>query len=135
MSKEVTAVSEGERTTTAEVRDFEVTVDPAAKSAPGPLENLLAAYAGDYVTALRVAADQLDVGELGNIEITATGETTKENEIELEKLESIHFEVRLENTIGDMHNALEKRASLLSKTNYFVRDILQAEVDIEDGAI
>nr|WP_309221875.1 hypothetical protein [Halorussus sp. MSC15.2] len=89
MTKEVTTVSEEGYKSENQVRDFEVTIDATGEDAPDTLESLLAAYGSCYVPALRVGAEQRDVGDLGRIEIDVSGDLNDDD-----KLDAVQFTVR-----------------------------------------
>ncbi|WP_435346983.1 OsmC family protein [Haloarchaeobius sp. HRN-SO-5] len=129
MSKEVHSVSEEGYSTHNEVRDFESTIDATGEVGPDTLEALLAAYASCYVPALRVGAEQRQAGDLGRIEIDSTGELNDDD-----KLESIHFDIRVAGDIGDKGDAVVTRAHELCKVGSAVKGSLVADVDIEGNA-
>lgn len=130
MTKQVTTVSEEGFEATSEIRDFEVSMDSAGESAPDTLESLLAAYASCYVPALRVGAKQRDVGELGRIEIEATGETN-----ENDKLASVAFDIRVEATVDDEGaDATIERANELCKVHDALKPDLHAATSLEGDA-
>jgi uncharacterized OsmC-like protein len=126
MAKEVHSVSEEGYSTTNQIRDFETTVDATGEEAPGTLEALLAAYASCYVPALRVGAEQRDAGDLGRVEIDATGDLNDDD-----KLESVAFDVTTDGDIDeDKTEAVIERADELCKVGDAVKGDLEAEVSI-----
>jgi len=126
MAKEVHSVSEEGYSTTNQIRDFETTVDATGEEAPDTLEALLAAYASCYVPALRVGAEQRDAGDLGRVEIDATGELNDDD-----KLESVSFDVTTDADIDDdTKEAVIERANELCKVGDAVKGSLKAEVSI-----
>ncbi|MFW5934265.1 MAG: OsmC family protein [Halolamina sp.] len=130
MSKEVTTVSEDGYASTTEIRDFSVDIDPGGESAPDTLESLLASYGACYVPALRVGAQQRDVGELGEIELSITGELNDDD-----KLDSIHFDIAVENDVSDAEGqeAID-RAFDLCKVHDALKSSLHAETSFEGDA-
>ncbi|NHX35573.1 MULTISPECIES: OsmC family protein [Halolamina] len=130
MSKQVTTVSEDGYASTTEVRDFSVDIDPGGESAPDTLESLLASYGACYVPALRVGAKQRDVGELGKIELSITGELNDDD-----KLESVHFDVAVENDVSEADGAEAiDRAFDLCKVHDALKSELHAETTFEGDA-
>ncbi|WP_135534370.1 MULTISPECIES: OsmC family protein [Halostella] len=126
MAKEVHSVSEEGYSTTNQIRDFETTVDATGEEAPDTLEALLAAYASCYVPALRVGAEQRDAGDLGRIEIDATGDLNDDD-----KLESVSFDVTTDADVDDdKKEAIIERADELCKVGDAVKGDLKAEVSI-----
>jgi len=130
MSKQVTTVSEDGYASTTEVRDFSVDIDPGGESAPDTLESLLASYGACYVPALRVGAKQRDVGELGKVELSITGELNDDD-----KLDGIHFDIAVENDVSeaDGEEAID-RAFDLCKVHDALKGDLHAETTFEGDA-
>jgi len=130
MSKQVTTVSEDGYASTTEIRDFSVDIDPGGESAPDTLESLLASYGACYVPALRVGAKQRDVGELGEIELSITGELNDDD-----KLESIHFHIAVGADVTEEEGAEAiDRAFDLCKVHDALKSDLHAETTFEGGA-
>jgi organic hydroperoxide reductase OsmC/OhrA len=125
MAKEVHSTSTEGYSTTNQIRDFETTVDATGEEAPDTLESLLAAYTSCYVPALRVAAEQRDVGDLGEITIDATGELNDDD-----KLESIAFEIETEAGVGDKGDQVIERANELCKVHDALKESLYAEISL-----
>ncbi|WP_121821377.1 OsmC family protein [Halostella salina] len=127
MAKEVHSVSEEGFSTTSQIREFETTIDAEGEEAPDTLEALLAAYAACYVPALRVGAQQRDAGDLGRIEIDATGELNDDD-----KLESVSFAVSTDADLDDDTGAaVAERAHELCKVGDAVKESLVADVTFE----
>ncbi|ELY52014.1 OsmC family protein [Natronolimnohabitans innermongolicus] len=130
MTKEVTTVSEEGFSATNEIRDFETTIDATGEEAPDTLETLLATYASCYVPALRVGGEQRDAGDLGRVEIDATGDLNDDD-----KLESVSFDVRVEASVDDeTAEKVIERANELCKVHDAVKSDLHAETSIEGDA-
>ncbi|HMB50307.1 OsmC family protein [Natronoarchaeum rubrum] len=125
MAKEVHSTSTEGYSTTNQIRDFETTVDATGEEAPDTLEALLAAYSSCYVPALRVAAEQRDVGDLGEISIDVTGELNDDD-----KLESVAFDVETEADVGDKADDVIERANELCKVHDALKESLGAEVNL-----
>lgn len=130
MSKQVTTVSEEGYASTTEVREFSVDIDPGGESAPDTLEALLASYGACYVPALRVGAQQRDVGELGRIELDITGELNDDD-----KLESVHFDIAVGADVSEEEGqeAID-RAFDLCKVHDALKSGLHAETSFEGNA-
>ncbi|MFC4450450.1 OsmC family protein [Halorussus aquaticus] len=130
MTKEVTTVSEEGYKSENQVRDFEVTIDATGEDAPDTLESLLAAYGSCYVPALRVGAEQRDVGDLGRIEIDVSGDLNDDD-----KLDAVQFTVRTEAEIdGGKADEVVERADELCKVHDALKGELAADVTVEGGA-
>ncbi|WP_053947456.1 OsmC family protein [Halolamina sediminis] len=130
MSKQVTTVSEDGYASTTEIRDFSVDIDPGGESAPDTLESLLASYGACYVPALRVGAKQRDVGELGEIELSITGELNDDD-----KLESVQFDIAVGADVTEEEGAEAiDRAFDLCKVHDALKSDLHAETTFEGDA-
>lgn len=130
MVKEVTTISEEGYKAENQVREFEVTIDSTGEEAPDTLESLLAAYGSCYVPAIRVAAEQRGVGDLGRIEIDVTGDTNDDD-----KLDAIQFAIKTETTIeDDKADQVIERANELCKVHDAVKQQLKADMTVESGA-
>ncbi|PSP54515.1 hypothetical protein BRC82_10050 [Halobacteriales archaeon QS_1_67_19] len=131
MAKEVTTVSEEGYQADNQIRDFDLTIDATGEEAPDTLEALLAAYTSCYVPALRVGAEQRGVGDLGRIEIDATGELNDDDD----KLQSVRFTVRTETDIDDdQADEVVARANQLCKVHDALKAELEADVTVDGGA-
>ncbi|WP_137286760.1 OsmC family protein [Halorussus salinisoli] len=131
MTKEVTTVSEEGYKSENQVRDFEVTIDATGEDAPDTLESLLAAYGSCYVPALRVGAEQRDVGDLGRIEIDVTGDLNDDD-----KLDAVQFTVKTETEMDDEQaGRVVERADQLCKVHDALKTDLEADVTVEGGAL
>ena len=130
MTKEVTTVSTEGFASTTSVRNYTVDIDPSGETAPDTLESLLASYAACYMPALRVAAKQRDVGELGRVEIAVSGELNEDD-----KLRAIAFDIAVETPIDDDQGAnVIERANELCKVHDAVKPELKAAMSIEGGS-
>jgi uncharacterized OsmC-like protein len=130
MSKHVTTVSEAGYESTTEIRDFSVDIDPGGESAPDTLESLLASYGACYVPALRVGAQQRDVGDLGKIELSITGDLNDDD-----KLSGIEFDIAVEADVTEEEgqDAID-RAFDLCKVHDALKGELHAETNFEGDA-
>ncbi|USZ68292.1 OsmC family protein [Halorussus salilacus] len=130
MTKEVTTTSEAGFQADNRIRDFDHTIDATGEEAPDTLEALLAAYASCYVPALRVGAEQRDVGDLGKVEIDVEGGLDDDD-----KLDSVTFVVRTEAELDDEQaEAVVERANELCKVHDALKESLAAEVEVQGGA-
>jgi uncharacterized OsmC-like protein len=127
MSKQVTTVSEEGYSADNDIRDFEMTIDSTGEEAPDTLETLLAAYGSCYVPALRVGAEQRDVGDLGRVEIDVNGDLNDED-----KLKAVQFTVRTEADMDDEQaDKVVTRANQLCKVHDALKAELEASVTVE----
>jgi uncharacterized OsmC-like protein len=130
MTKEVTTTSEEGYASDNQIRNFDRTIDATGEEAPDTLEAVLAAYASCYVPALRVGAEQRDVGDLGRIEIDADGGLKDDD-----KLESVQFTIMTEATMDDgQAEQVVERANELCKVHDALKSDLEADVTVQGGA-
>lgn len=130
MSKQATTISEEGFSATNEIRNFETTIDANGEDGPDTLESLLAAYGSCYVPALRVGGQQRGVDELGKIEIESTGELNDDD-----KLESIHFDIRVEADVDDeTGQKIIERGFELCKVHDALKEGLHADTSFEGDA-
>jgi len=130
MSKQVTTISEEGFAAQNDIRDFSVDIDATGEEAPDTLESLLAAYGSCYVPALRVGAEQRDVGDLGRIEIDVEGELNDDD-----KLEAVSFDVETEADVDDDEaEKVIERADELCKVHDALKESLAADVSVRGGA-
>ena len=126
MPKEVTTTSEEGFVMHNSMGDYESTIDATGEDGPDTLESLLAAYASCYVPALRVAAEQRDAGDLGHIEIVATGELNDDD-----KLAAISFDISTDADLDDdQADAVVDRANALCKVHDAMKESLHADVSL-----
>jgi uncharacterized OsmC-like protein len=130
MTKEVTTTSEEGYASDNQIRDFDRTIDATGEAAPDTLEAVLAAYASCYVPALRVGAEQRDVGDLGRIEIDADGDLNDDD-----KLEAVQFTIRTEAEVDDQQaDDVVARANELCKVHDALKSDLAADVTVQGDA-
>ena len=130
MSKNVTTISDEGYQSDNQIRDFERTIDATGEGAPDTLEAVLAAYGSCYVPALRVGAEQRDVGDLGRVEIDVNGDLNDDD-----KLKSVEFTVRTEAELDDEQaDEVVTRANQLCKVHDALKGGLEADVTVESGA-
>lgn len=126
MAKRVRTTSEDGFSSTTEIRDYSIAIDPSGEDAPDTLEMLLATYAACYTPALRVGADQRGVGDLGHVEFEVTGDLNEDD-----KLAAIAFEITTDTEI-DAESAAEiiDRANQLCKVHDAVKSSLKATISL-----
>lgn len=130
MAKNVYTTSEEGFASTTEAGDDRITIDATGETSADTLEYLLASYASCYVPALRVAAEQRDVGDLGAIEIAVTGDLN-----ESDKLDAIAFEATTDADVdASSATALRERADELCKVHDALKGSLEAHVTIDGHA-
>lgn len=130
MTLETTTVSAEGFSSTSQIRDFEIDIDPSGESSPDTLETLLADYAACAVPAFRVGAEQRGVDDLGHLEIDATGELNEDD-----KLESIAFDVSVEADITDEQaDQIIERVEALCKVHDALKDSLKADITLTGNA-
>lgn len=126
----VTTTSESGFASESEIREFAWDIDPSGEDAPDTLEALIAAYAACFVPALRVGAEQRNVGELGRVEIDATGDLNDDD-----KLAAIAFDIKVAADVSqeDAERAVD-RAEDLCKVHDAVKQQLKASMSITPNA-
>lgn len=128
MPAHVTTVSTSGFASTTDVREFAVDLDPSGDDAPDTIESLLASYGACFIPALRVAAEQRDVGDLGGITIDVTGELDDDG-----KLTDIAFAISTEAALAaDERDRVVDRAFELCKVHAAIRPGLHATVTFDD---
>jgi uncharacterized OsmC-like protein len=126
MAKSVHTTSSEGFSSENQIRDFDLTIDATGESGPDTLEALLAAYASCYVPALRVAAEQRDAGDLGEVAIDATGELNDDD-----KLDAVRFDISTDAALDDDTAAsIVERANELCKVHDALKSSLAAEVSL-----
>lgn len=130
MTKEAHTVSEEGFTSTSEIRDFELFVDPGGDEAPDTIEVLLADYAACSVPAWRVGAQQRGVDDLGRLEIDVSGEVNDDG-----KLESVSLDASVETELEDgKAEEIVERVEALCKVHDALKESLHADMTLEGGA-
>lgn len=126
MAKQATTTSEEGFSSTSQVREFSIALDPSGEGAPDTLESLLATYAACYMPALRVGAEQRGAPDLGRIEIDVSGELNDDD-----KLASTAFEIRVDADIdAETAEAVVERAFELCKVHDALKQPLHATVTL-----
>ncbi len=108
------------------IREHSLDIDATGENSADTQEVLLATYGSCYVPALRVAAKQRDIGDLGEIQIDISGDLNDDD-----KLESITFDVSTETDLSsDEADAIVDRANELCKVHAALKKSLGAKVNI-----
>lgn len=124
---EVTTTSDEGFSAENQIRDFNIDIDATGEDAPDTLEVLLATYASCYVPALRVGAEQRDVGDLGKIEIDVDGSLNDDD-----KLKAVSFTVKTATEMTDEQaDKVVTRANQLCKVHDALKAELEADVSVE----
>ncbi|WP_158056751.1 OsmC family protein [Halorussus halophilus] len=128
---EVTTTSDEGFSAENQIRDFNIDIDATGEDAPDTLEVLLATYGSCYVPALRVGAEQRDVGDLGKIEIDVDGSLNDDD-----KLKSVSFTVKTATEMTDEQaEKVVTRANQLCKVHDALKAELEADVSVESGSL
>lgn len=126
MTKSVQSTSEDGFTSTIEFADSTLTIDATGQETADTLDHLLGVYAACYVPAFRVAAEQRNIGELGEMEFEITGELN-----ESDKLEAIAFDMQVDADLdADEVATIVERASSLCKVHDALKESLHAQITI-----
>ena len=127
MTIDVTTVSESGFSSVTNTDSYTIDIDPTGEEAPDTLESLLGTYAACYIPALRVGAEQRDVGDLGEVSISVTGELNDDG-----KLAAVSFSVQVESQLDeDQSAAVIERANSLCKVHDALKSDLHANVSIQ----
>ncbi|MFB6164665.1 MAG: OsmC family protein [Haloarculaceae archaeon] len=122
--------NESDYEATSDVGDAQLTVHATGKTAPSPNEVLLADYASCFSFAVRAAARDGDVDDLGRMEVDARGQLDADDD-----LESVRFTLRVESQLADTtENRLLEDAHDLCHVEAALHDGLIADVEVETDA-
>jgi organic hydroperoxide reductase OsmC/OhrA len=124
----VSRSTEGYATSSA-IGDWELTIDATDQEGPNPNAVLAADYASCFIPAFRVGADQEGFDDLGTIEVMVHAALDDSDD-----LESISFDISVEASLGDSVDDVVARAEEICHVHAALRDDLQADVSVEDGA-
>jgi organic hydroperoxide reductase OsmC/OhrA len=124
----VSRSTEGYATSSA-IGDWELTIDATDQEGPNPNAVLAADYASCFIPAFRVGADQEGFDDLGTIEVMVHAALDDSDD-----LESISFDISVEASLGDSVDDVVARAEDICHVHAALRDDLQADVSVEDGA-
>jgi organic hydroperoxide reductase OsmC/OhrA len=124
----VSRSTEGYATSSA-IGDWELTIDATDQEGPNPNAVLAADYASCFIPAFRVGANKEGFDDLGTIEVIVHA-ALDENE----DLESISFDISVEESLGDAVDDVVARAEDICHVHAALRDDLQADISVADGA-
>lgn len=125
----VESTSEEGYATESRVGDFAVTIDATDELGPNPNAMLVADYASCFIPAFRVGAQQRDLDDIGKIVIESEADLDDEDD-----LAAIRFHVHVEADLGDEVEEVVARAEDICHVHTALREELQAEVTVTDGA-
>ena len=109
------------------VGEFELKLDADGEEGPQTNPTLVATYAGCWIPAFRVAAQQRDVEDLGRIEIDAEADLDDDDD-----LEAIRFKIKTEADLGEKKEEIVERAHEICHVDAALREELRADVVVED---
>jgi uncharacterized OsmC-like protein len=127
---ETTSVSEQGFVTNSQVGDFSLTIDATDEEGPNPNAVLVADYASCYLPAFRVAGQQRDHDDLGQLQIDAEADIDGDDD-----LSAIRFDLYVEEDLDD--SELEELVSLgeeICHVHAALREELHADISVEGGA-
>ena len=93
---ETSTVSEEGFATTSQIGDYELAVDATGKEGPTAQEVLVADYAACFLPAFRVAGQQQDHDDLGQVQIDADADMNDNDD-----LTAIRFDIHVEEDVDD----------------------------------
>ena len=126
---ELTSTSTEGYATTNRIGDWELTVDATGEDGPDPNQVLAADYASCFVPALRVAANKEGYEDLGTVEVDVDAELDDGDD-----LASIAFDIHVEASFGGDADDVVARAKDICHVHSAVREELQADIAVNDGA-
>lgn len=131
MSITFTATSDEGFTTAATIRDLPLEIDATGNDTPNTLETLLGTYVACFVPALRVGAEQRDIGELGTIDFEVEGQLNDDD-----KLEAISFDIETDAELSaDEIEAVVERAESLCKVHDALKSELAASITLNGTTV
>ena len=116
-------------TTSSAIGDWELTIDATDQQGPNPNAVLAADYASCFIPAFRVGADQEGFDELGTVEVLVHATLDDGDD-----LESISFDISVEASLGDAADDVVARAEDICHVHAALREDLQADISVDDGA-
>jgi uncharacterized OsmC-like protein len=126
---EVTSTSTEGYATRSELGEWELMVDATDQEGPNPNAVLAADYASCFIPALRVGASKEGFDDLGTVEIEVSADLDEDDD-----LESIAFDLAVEASLDDANGDVIARAENICHVHAALREELQAEITVEDGA-
>ncbi|MEF8820680.1 MAG: OsmC family protein [Halovenus sp.] len=114
--------------TTNVIGDWELAIDATGEEGPDPNQVLVADYASCFIPAFRVGANKEGFSDIGTVNIEAYADIDEEDD-----LESIYFDVHVEESLGDSIEDVVDRAEDICHVHTALREELHAEVTVEDS--
>lgn len=111
------------------VGDFELKLDGDGEDGPHTNPTLVATYAGCWIPALRAAAQEHEIEDLGRVEVDSEADLDEEGD-----LDAIRFRVKTEHALGEDKDEIVDKAHEFSHVDAALREDLQADVVLEDDA-
>ncbi len=108
--------------------EWELIVDALSEDGPSPNEVLAADYASCYIPALRVAAGKYNYDDIGEVEVEVAADLDEDDD-----LESIAFEVSVEESLGNEEQDIVELAEDICHVHSALVEELHAEISIESG--
>ncbi|WP_224336864.1 OsmC family protein [Haloprofundus halobius] len=126
---QTTTVSEEGYASTSEVSDFELSIDATSEQGPDPNSVLVADYASCFLPAFRVGGSQRGFDDLGKLQIDAEADLDDDDD-----LTGIRFDIYVEADLGDEVDEVVSRAEDICHVHAALREELQADIAVNDGA-
>ena len=114
--------------TTNVIGEWELAIDATGEQGPDPNQVLVADYASCFIPAFRVGANKEGFSDIGTVNIEAYADIDEEDD-----LESINFDIHVEESLGDSVEDVVDRAEDICHVHAALREELHAEVTVEDG--
>jgi organic hydroperoxide reductase OsmC/OhrA len=125
----VTSTCEEEYTVESIVGDWDMVIDALGENGPSANESLVASYASCYLPAFRVAANKEGFDDVGTIQIESSANLDEDDD-----LTDIAWELHVEADLGDSVDDIVARAEDICHVHAALREGLQAEITVTDGA-
>jgi organic hydroperoxide reductase OsmC/OhrA len=124
---EVTSVSEEGYATTNLIGEWELGIDATEQQGPNPNQALAGTYASCFIPAFRVGANKEGFDDIGQVEVDVGADLDEEDD-----LESISFDILVEESLGDSVADIVERAEGICHVHTALREGLHADIDVED---
>jgi len=108
--------------------EWELVVDALGENGPSPNQVLAADYASCYIPALRVAADQHDYDDVGEVSVEVAADLDEDDD-----LEYIAFDISVEEDLGENAQDIVELAEDICHVHSALIDELHADISIETG--
>jgi organic hydroperoxide reductase OsmC/OhrA len=125
---EVDSTSTEGYATTNVIGEWELAIDATGEEGPDPNQVLVADYASCFIPAFRVGANKEGFSDIGTVNIEAYADIDEEDD-----LESINFDIHVEESLGDSIQDVVDRAEDICHVHAALRDELHAEITVEDS--